>query len=337
MKKLLFKASAILSIALLFSSCRKNDSLTKQEDTFDYVKSTNQSASQVFTVNGATGGTITGQRGTKITFPPNAFVEANNAVVTQDVIVRLQESLSKNNWIMDGLSATTQAGPLLSGGMLNIEAMRKDNGAELFVAPAMRVPAANVNNLAGKIVVQVPRIAAQLDQQELFLPDTPRIVQPGGPVPDPVSANGLPVLAWQNSTYYPFGNGPNSYIFQLPKFKWANCDQLMNVVGPKTTITVTPVMTKFAGATGIQAMLVYASTIRSVITLVPNANGTHKSYNNSIPMSQATDVVLIGKAADGKILFKKTSVTSFTANQNISIEPEIVSGTTIQAYLDSIN
>jgi hypothetical protein len=327
MKKTILNLATIAIMSIVLFGCRKNDVIENPLDSFETFKAANQSNVQVFTINTAISNTITGKRGTKITFPPNSFVNSNNTAFAGDAIIALRESFSKSDWMMDGLSATAQNDILISGGMINVEARRKDNGADLKASPAMGVPNVNLDVV---IKAQVPRNAGAVNvDMNLFIPDS--IGQGGIPVTTPTA----PVLAWANASYYPFGNSPNSYIFQLPKFGWSNCDRLYGQPGAKTTIRVTPNMTSFSGASDLQAMLVYKN-INSVITLPPSG-AYFESYLNSIPVGSQADVVLIGKSATGKILFKVLPSTTFTALLKIDITPEIVPASTVTAYLNSIN
>ncbi len=321
MKKLITNVAAIILATSLITSCRKNDTIENPTDLYDNLKVTNQSMRQLFTVNVGSGGNITGTGGSKITFPPNFAVNTNGTAYTGNAIVEVKESIWRKNWMMDGVSATAQNDILISGGMLNLEVTRTDNGAELLPAPAMQVPN---TNLSAVIRAEMPRNPNLLNvSMNLFVPDSSAV------------GTNAPVLAWRTALNFPFNNGPNSYIFQLPKFKWVNCDKLYDQPGPKTTIRITPDITAFAGATDVQALLVYRN-LSSVISL-PLKPGFFESYINSIPVGSQADCVLIGKAADGKILFKVIAANTFTALQNITITPEIVAGATVQAYLESIN
>lgn len=323
MKKVFTSITVILMAITVLSSCKKADT-TQVADNFDNFIATQQSPVQTFTVNASTGGLINCTGGTKITFPANWAVNADGTAFTGDAVITVQESIKKSQWMMDGLSTATQGDMLVTGGMLNLVAKRKDNGAELKPAPAMQV---SNPNLAAVIKAEVPRNKDVQRDLLLFLPDTTN----GNPtVPET-----KPPTGWYASNYYPFGNGVNSYIFQLPKFHWVNCDGLANQPGTKTTIKVTPNMSAFGGATAIQVMLVYR-TINTVITLPPKT-GYFESYTNSIPVGSVADVVLIGKAANGGILFKVLSANTFTALQNISITPASATAADVMAYLNSVN
>ena len=319
MKKIFSSLTIIALTALVLSSCRKTDTSDIVDDSFATFLSANTDAVQTFTVDAATGGTITAKRGTKITFPPNAFANPDNSLTTGGVMVTIKEALLKKQWILEGLSTTTQTDMLVSGGMIDILAKRIIDGAELKPAPAMLIPTPSMVNV---IKVEVPRVPERPDTLRLFVPANQAVP----------SAN--PPTAWAAS-YYPFGNGSNSYVFQLPQFRWTNCDGIANQPGVKTTIKVTPDLTGVTGATGVQVMLVYRN-ISTVITLRPFATYM-ESYPNSIPIGSTADVVCIGKDGAGKIIFKVLPATVFAATMNIPIKPVITDAATVTAYLNSIN
>ncbi len=323
MKKSIISSAILLLTLTIITSCRKDDTVADPKNLFDNFITGRQSKPQLFTINGAAGGSITGTGASKISFPPNAFSNASGIIFTGDAIVELKESLKKSSWVADGLSATTKTGLLQSGGMLDILVKRKDNGQELFPAPAMQIP--NPANLNAVIKVEVPRNAnAQNLDMNLFLPDS-SLAQPAS----------TPPAAWQAAAYSPFNSGANGYVFQLPKFRWVNCDVLYSQPGAKTTIKVTPVLTSFPGATQMQGMLVYRN-IATAINL-PAGAGFFESYPNSITVGSVADVVCLGKSADGKILFKVLPATSFTAGMNVAITPVVSTAAEVSAYLDSID
>ncbi len=319
MKKIFSSLTIIVLTVLVLLSCKKSDTTPVVDDSFATFLSANTDAVQTFTVDAATGGTITAKRGTKITFPPNCFANPDNSITTGNVLVTVKEALLKKQWILEGLSTTTQTDMLVSGGMLDIAAKRLVDGAELKPAPAMLIPTPSLVNV---IKVEVPRVPERPDTLRLFIPEGQ--AAPSGKAPSSWSAS-----------YYPFGNGSNSYVFQLPQFRWVNCDGLANQPGVKTTIKVTPDLSGVTGATDVQVMLVYRN-ISSVITLRPFATYM-ESYPNSIPIGSTADVVCIGKDGAGKIIFKVLPATVFAATMNIPIKPVITDAATVTAYLNSIN
>jgi len=320
MKKLFKSITCIVLTALFISGCRKADtSNVVTDDSYASFMAANGVPVETFTIDAATGGTVACKRGTKITFPPNAFANPDNSITTGNVQVLVKEALLKKQWILEGLSATTINEMLISGGMLDINVKRSSDGVEVKPSPAMLIP---TPSLANVIKVEMPRNPALPDTIKLFLP-----VQQGG-------NTGNAPTAWAAS-YYPFGKSPNSYIFQLPQFRWVNCDALYGVPGPKTTIKVTPDLTGISGATNVQVMMVYRN-LSTVITLQPFSTYM-QSYSNSIPVGSTADIVCIGKDGAGNIIFKVLPATVFTAGMDVPVKPVVTSAATVTAYLNSIN
>jgi hypothetical protein len=319
MKKTLLNVAVVALLSILFVSCRKNDTIENPANNYENFVGANTPEEQLYSINASTGGVISGRRGTKITFPPNAFANPDNSLATGNVLVALREAVDKSQWLMGKLSTTTTNEMLVSGGMLDIKVNRAD-GVELKPSAAMLVPTPSLVNV---IKVEVPRLPNRPDTLRLFLPN---VAQGGTGAATPSS--------WAAS-YYPFGNSSNSYIFQLPQFRWVNCDGLYNQPGVKTTIKVTPDLTGVTGASEVQAMLVYKN-ITTVITLPPSAS-FFQSYTNSIPVGSTADVVCIGKDGAGKIIFAVKPATTFTALMDISIKPVVTDAAIVQAYLNSIN
>jgi hypothetical protein len=319
MKKIFTSLTIIVLTTLVLLSCRKSDSLEVPDDSYDSFVKANTDAVQTFTITAATGGTITCKRGVKIIFPPNSFANLDNSITTGDVLVTVKEALLKKQWILESLSTTTPTEMLVSGGMLDIAPRRMGDGVEVKLAAVMQVPTPSMVNV---VKVEVPRVPERPDTLRLFVPA------------NQAAPSATPPTAWAAS-YFPFGNGSNSYIFQLPQFHWVNCDGLANQTGVKTTIKVTPDLTGVTGATGVQVMLVYRN-ISTVITLPPSGSFM-QSYPNSIPVGSIADVVCIGKDGAGNIIFKVLPGVVFTANANITIPPVKTNAATVTAYLNSIN
>ena len=320
MKKIINSLALIAISALVLLGCRKNDTTVEYPDPWGTVIKTNGAPQQEFTINAATGGTITCKRGSKIVFPPNSFANLDNSITTGNVKLLVKEALDKSQWILEGLSTTTTTAMLISGGMLDIEASRMADGVEVKLSAAMLVPTPSLTNV---VKVEVPNIKN--------LPDTLALFVPGGPI---AGGTSVPPAAWAAS-YFPFGSGPSSYIFQLPTFHWVNCDRLSGIAGPKTTVKATPDLTAVTGASGVQVLLVYKN-LTTVITL-PASGSSMQSYPNSIPVGSVADVICIGKDGAGNIIFKVLPSTTITTSMDISIKPVVTDAATVTAYLNSIN
>ena len=318
MKKITSSLALIAISALVLLGCRKMDSEVIVDNTYDTFVKTNGAAQQTFTIDAATGGTITAKRGSKIVFPPNAFANPDNSITTGNVTIKVKEALDKSQWIMEGLSTTTQTEMLISGGMLDLDVRRSADGVEVKPTPPMLVPTPSLVNV---IKAEVQKIRVLPDTVRLFLP-----AGGGSPANAPTS--------WAAS-YYPFGSGPSSYIFQIPQFRWVNCDRLASQPGVKTTVKINPDLSAVTGATNVQVMLVYKN-ISTVITLPPTGSFM-QSYTNSIPIGSVADIVCIGRDSAGKIIFKVLGDTAITSLMDIAIKPVVTDAATVTAYLNSIN
>jgi len=69
--------SALLAAVIAFSSCKKHNDATPNYAKADDFLSERAPATQTFTGDAGTGFSITGGKGTKVTFPAGAFVDAN--------------------------------------------------------------------------------------------------------------------------------------------------------------------------------------------------------------------------------------------------------------------
>jgi len=77
--------------------------------------------------------TITGEHGTEVIVPANAFVDASGRTVEGKITVMLQEAIDAKDILTAGLSTSTSKGEnLQSGGMINLEA--NQNGKTLNVS-----------------------------------------------------------------------------------------------------------------------------------------------------------------------------------------------------------
>jgi hypothetical protein len=84
-------------LIFLLSQCKKDrltvDTTSPSESVYDLL-SKHAVKSQYFTIDQSNAVNITGKQGIEIYIPKNAFVDANNQIVTDIIIVELKEILS---------------------------------------------------------------------------------------------------------------------------------------------------------------------------------------------------------------------------------------------------
>ena len=102
MKKIFNSLTIIALTTLVLLSCKKSDTVNVPavDDSYATFAAANTDAAQTFTIDAATGGTVTCKRGTKIVFPPNCFANPNNSITTGSVLVTVKEALLKKQWIL---------------------------------------------------------------------------------------------------------------------------------------------------------------------------------------------------------------------------------------------
>lgn len=320
MKRSLFAAAIIAASITTFSSCKKNQdapSYARAEAFWDAHAIPVQS----FSGNAATGFTITGDKGTKVKFPANAFVDGDGAVISGSVTVTLKEVLSKKDVMFSGVMTESNGQLLESGGELEVKA--DQNGKGLRINPALG---------DNGIRVEVPKVMNDRDMG-LFVQEKRR---------DQGGANGSngqqPTqnpLTWAPAPYYPFGNGPNSYSFTLPGFTWVNCDRFYSDPNPKTTMTVLPAFQDNNQVSDLQVFLVFKN-ISTVITFPFNASlQKFESYGNSLPIGLEAYLVLIGKDSDGFVQFGQQTIT-ISANLHVDAPIHKATQAEVDGFLATI-
>ena len=161
-----------------------------------------EDATQLFTVNAAAGGVVSGQDGVTMVFPPNAFRTLAGATVSGSVQVELVEALTVGDmlWLNKRTVGNDngQLRPLVSGGQYYVNVTQ--GGQQLRLAEN-----------AGQVYVPAPN---GIDpNMQLF----------SG------SVDGDGIITWD-----PFGNGAGlgqdslSYSFPNDSLGWINCDYFMN-------------------------------------------------------------------------------------------------------------
>lgn len=313
MKKLMQQIVTMVIIAILATSCRKNDKLEDQLTSFDALEAKHVSKEQKFFINAATGATINLSSGARITFPPNFAKKANGELASGQIAILARESYKKNTWLMDGLSTMTASAPLVSGGMLNLRALSLTSGEEL------------IKNQNTDISVVIPTVGTPDQAMRLWMPAQGT---------SGTGNNSTPVTQWDSAINSSFTVTSSGYSFYLPKFGWANCDRLYSIPGTKTTVSVR--VTKNDGATNEKVVFVYKNINTLINVTTKSAPNTWQSYTNSIPVGSVADIMYLAKAPNGKVLFKLINANTFSAGQIIELAAEEVSASVVDAYLSSL-
>lgn len=211
--------SKIIAAALVTATClvackkektsNNGDSYTSVQSFFSQTKVQTQS----FTVNATNGGTITGAKGTTVTFPPNAFITFNGTSVTGNVTVQLKEVFSKKDMIYEGVFPVAKGGHLLnSAGEYFLAA--NQNGTPLQLKDGkffeMRLPAQ-----AADPNMQFFILDGAGDSAQWVVPDTAAAVIDSQWVVSPV--NGF------NFTTVP----DSAYVINCDSLSWGNADVFM--------------------------------------------------------------------------------------------------------------
>lgn len=201
-------------VVLLTFACKKDEPIPSPTpidngglESFSSVKEFRSSkAPQAvsFMIQAQTGGTYTTQKGSVITIPANAFINASGQLVTGSVQVRFKEVFSKAEMIYSGILPVSNGNVLESGGEYFIEAIQ--NGAQLRVADNVQLQ------------VKIPA-QAQGQGMLLFFADPKEEVD---------SLNWNLVDSSSTGSNFSFSSSDNSYNINLDSTGWGNIDQFNN-------------------------------------------------------------------------------------------------------------
>ena len=220
MKHLKKTIAVMAGMALLFTSCKKDESGTVPPpepvpgsiELQTYFDQNISDELQAFTIDASSTQGFTSTNGTQITFYANSFKHSDGSLVTGNVTIELLEVFDKSGMIrmnaptLGNLSGGAQA-PLISGGEFRIKAFQ--NGEELQLNDGMGY---SVNSIAPNGTID-PNMLLFYGGDE----DT---------------------LTWdQADSSSVFGQGEQYYSF-FDSLNWCNIDQFMNNGGTMTTVNV---------------------------------------------------------------------------------------------------
>lgn len=236
MKTSRITVSVITAILALTFACKK-DKQNSQEpissqtfSTADKQKLLRDLASQeqVFTIGANSTTMISGIKGTRIIFSPNAFVTQSNQPVAGNITIKLKEALTKKDMILNNAVPVSNGNLLVSGGEIYLSAWQ--NGQKLKKNPSFN-----------GINVNIPISGTPDNQMRLFYAE-------GGADLSNDSLNWTPsndTVSVYQDTSSSSGWTPGPYYNYSPdslntdSIYWANCDYFWNDPNPKTTLTFT--------------------------------------------------------------------------------------------------
>lgn len=304
--------------AFVISSCSKNDDdPIPQQEILDYddilgFYESNGVQKQDFIVDATTGGTITGEEGTKIIFFPNSLVDSDGNVISGTVDVSIKEIFTTSQMILSNMPTnavnfSSENTFLLSEG--ETEVVVTQNGNSLDMAPGIFYQ------------VQVPS-AGGADND--MLPFAGAATNDGSIVWNATRDVGI-----GNSTSGILYNAaPSSYIYDVFDTGWSNCDKFYAYPGAKTTNYIN--LTNSPNASETAVYLVFKENNLPAVVKIFNA-GTPiiQSYTDSLPVGLAVTYIVITIENNQQYLATKNVVISEEEELSFTFEAK-----TTQEILD---
>lgn len=262
-------------------------------------------ATQEFTVNAGTGGTITGANGTIVVFQPNAFITAGGSPVVGTVSVKLVEALTIGDMIwLNKQTVGNDNGTsrlLRSGGELKLTATSA--GAPLRVVP-------------NSVWISVPD-ATPDPAMDLFMG---RTMDDGNMIWDPVDSSNVTIV--EDSIF----NEP-FYVFSTDSLGWINCDYFWNY--PNTTMLEATIPSNQS----IDSTLCWIAfpSENAVMNLIELNNSTFQTYQ-VVPVGM--QAVVIGLYRYGTSYY--SSFNNVTISNNMTV-PMTFTATSLAQFQNDIN
>jgi hypothetical protein len=297
-----FILSAI-TVALVMVACNKETNYGPGAGAVDPLRQLFDdnvaAATQSFTINASTGGSVSGTDGCMITFLPNAFLLPNGGQVTGSVEVALVEALTIGDMIWLNKQTVGNDGGtsrlLRSGGELRLTATSA--GISLRVVP---------NSVWISMPDQTPD-----PTMGLFMG---RTQTNGNMIWDPVDSSSVTII--EDSVF----NSP-FYVFTTDSLGWINCDYFFNY--PSITSLVASVPNNQPTDS---TMCWIAFPSENAVMNMYESNGTFIS-SQSVPVGM--QAVVIGLYRDGTSYYSSFNTVTITSNMTV---PMTFSPTTLAQF-----
>lgn len=350
-------AVLIATIAISLTACKKNNGPSdppQQPANEDGPKMTtflkqNGPQFETFTVDATAGGTITTSKGTKFVIPAGAFVTSTGVAVTGSVNVSVKEVRTVADMLLSDKPTLTHDGRMLqSYGEFFVKAVQNDQNLQLKKDSAIKVAVAA--KAAG--IQEVPMWSGDSTvSTTLSGYDYQNIA-----VTVPIQVAVRKGIDWtQVNSSYAFFNASNGTLnFGLDSLiKWKNCDQILNVTDPKTTVlcyfnsnynnlTTTDYM-------GDQPTMLYfkphnQNTLIKFYDIILNATGTYQgfiSYENTIPVGmQGTFLAMSTQNGKFYAEMKDVTIAAPVSGKNyttFTFDPQEISETDLVGLIQQLN
>jgi len=268
---------------------------------------------QDFTIAAEDGGTVTGENGTEIIIPINAFTDSNGDIVTGDVDIMLKEIFSPSEMILSNrpTNAIDDSGSntfLLSEG--ETEIVVAQNGEELNIAP-------------GKLLeIRVPATADFDSSMRPFIGN--------------VDADDN--IVWQQNRQvemrFDDQAAPAKYIYDSFDTGWTNCDKFYSYPGDKTTNYV-----DLTSSPDIDETVVFVvfkeNGLPAVVGFTQSYDDGLQSYENSLPVGLT--LTYVGITIKDNQQYLATKEVTIVEDEVIVLDFEAVSTAQITDALALLN
>lgn len=320
MKNVFLKSLIVSALAIIVSSCTKpeygyadvKDNSTEWQalSEINDVMAVSAPQLQSFRFSVTSGKEITAARGTKVSIPPNAFVDASGKVISGVVDFEIKEFFDVGDMIAAGLPTTSGDQYLVSGGEIYISA--KQNGNEVHLANGKSLD------------IMVPTSNADPNM---------KLFTGSGSVDSSTfdwnPANN-PVQTCSDSSSFGLG-----YCFSIDSLiNFINCDYFANYQGQMTEIEieVPPYHTD-----SNTVVFLYIPSINSVARIRDYSNGSFWVRNGyKVPVGTKLDFVAIHKSLNGNLYYAYSPGVTIVNNHVENLSFQNVSAAAIQAFLDSL-
>lgn len=315
MKTTHFLLAFVSAACLTFTSCKKNNEENPAPATTikDFFAKT-EIKSQTFTINTDNSQySITGNQGTKVTFPANAFVTSNGTPVKGDVSIELKEIYDKSDMVLSDRPTMSNGRILISGGELFIGATA--NGQELRLDE-------NTN-----ILIELAPTTTVDTTMGLFTGTETDSIFNWTQVDIDTTATRDDSLWYVSDPGYYYD--PSHYVFAISTLGWINCDKFIGSASTYMHVTCTGEPTPSA----TKVYLIFKNL--NGVAQLNYEWGAHKYYSVMAPIGEQATIVAFG-IKDNKEYFATKDIT-VSNDLNVSLDLAPSSSEEIQTALQNLN